>query len=75
MAKKPEYADQPVAPASKIANKPIIQNPSLGNDVPNIVPPSPTAVGKPPIGGAHKASKVGHLRMSGHPKAHRIGGK
>jgi len=79
--KKKYYGDIPVAPAKKRADKPIIQNPSLGNDMPSVpFVPSPPAFGKPPIGGSHgyghkPHQRVGHLRISDVPKAHRIGKK
>ena len=69
MAKK--YADEPHVPANKIANKPLIQNASLGNDLPMV--PVPKEPGKPAIGGISRAPKYGKLRVSGHPKAHHIG--
>ena len=73
MPKKEGYSDGlPKAPANKLATQPNIQNASLGNDVPKMVP-TPTAPGKPQIGGIHKANKLGKLRVSGHPKAHHIG--
>lgn len=73
MPKKKQYADTPSAPASKIADKPLIQNSSLGNkDLPMI--PAPRASG-PPIGGITRAPKFGKLRVSGHPSAHHIGKK
>lgn len=77
--KHKEYGDEPVAPASKKADKPPIQNATLGNERPNIVP-QPHRFGKPPIGGSHgfghaAHQRVGHYRISGHPSAHRIGKK
>lgn len=73
------YANEPYAPADKIADRPIIQNASLGNDMPTIVPkPQPHQFAKPPIGGSHGYGhgvhqRKGHTRISGSPKAHHIG--
>lgn len=78
--KKSPYASEPKAPANKRADKPLVQNASLGNEkMPNKpFVPVPPAFGKPPIGGAsgfkHKPNqRNGHLRTSGNPDAHRIG--
>lgn len=72
-----DYSNEPVAPKNKIADKPLVQNASLGNEVSKIVP-HPHQFGKPPIGGAHGfghsgAQRQGHVRLSGAPSAHRIG--
>jgi hypothetical protein len=73
------YANEPYAPADKIADKPIIQNASLGNDMPTIVPKQqPHQFAKPPIGGSHGYGhgvhqRQGHARLSGAPGAHRLG--
>lgn len=83
------YDTEPHAPKEKIADKVPIQNASLGNDVPNIVPKTPGRFPgvsgeahkfKGPVGVSHgyghaAHQRQGHLRMSGVPKAHRIGGK
>lgn len=82
------YDTEPHAPANKIADKPNIQNASLGNETPKMVPHSPGRFdglggsphhfGHPPAGSTHgfghaQAMKVGHIRLSGHSGAHRIG--
>jgi hypothetical protein len=79
MSKKKSYADEPHVPANKIANKPLVQNASLGSDDPPLAP-VPPAFGKPPIGGSHgyghqPHQRVGHLRNSGNVKAHSFGKK
>ena len=50
MAKPKFYADEPHAPANKIAGNPNIQNASLGNEEPKMVPHNfPTVpLGAPP---------------------------
>ena len=80
--KKSPYASVPHAPANKIADKPNVQNASLGNAGTPTVPfaPTPPAFGKPPIGGAHgyghgPHQRSGHLRLSGLEKAHSFGKK
>lgn len=77
--KKSPYANEPHAPANKIANKPLVQNASLGNKEMPMVPTPPMA-NKPPIGGAHgyghkPHQHVGKLRTSGDPTAHAFGKK
>ena len=82
------YDTEPHAPANKIADKPNIQNASLGTETPKMVPHNPGRFdglggaphhfGKPPAGGSHgfghgAAMRVGSVRLSGHPSAHRIG--
>ena len=77
--KKSPYADTPHAPANKIADKPLVQNASLGNkDIPFV--PVPPPANQPPIGGPHgyghkPAQRVGKLRTSGNPAAHAFGKK
>jgi len=74
--KKKKYADQPKAPSSKVADKPLVQNASLGNDMPSVpFVPTPPSVGKPPIGKSAKAPPSKHLRLSGHSGAHQLGKK
>lgn len=86
MAKKSPYTVGPVAPANKTASSPLIQNASLGNEAPNMVP---NVVAKtsglphqfPQAGnGAHGFGhygnqRSGHTRLSGNPAAHKIGKK
>lgn len=80
------YSEGPTAPSSKKADSVPPQSPSLGNDVPNVVPPKPgrsTAFGATPATphalshgrGSGVIRSLGTLRESGHPKAHRIGRK
>lgn len=79
MAKKKQYADEPHAPANKIASKPLVQNASLGNqDLPMV--PTPNVANGPPIGGVHgfghkPHQRAGKLRLSGNLKAHSFGKK
>lgn len=79
--KKSGYRNEPKVPANKIANKPPIQNASLGNATMPTVPfvANPPAPNRPPIGGpphgyGHKPhQKSGNLRLSGNGNAHRLG--
>ena len=74
-----DYSSGPVVPESKKADKPLVQNASLGNEAPKMVP-HVKPPGRSPIGGAHgyghaPHQRQGHYRLSGVPKAHRIGFK
>ena len=78
MAKEKFYDVEPHVPADKIADQPNIQNASLGNEAPNMVPKAPGKIRSlgPPHGFGHAGSqKLGKTRLSGHPQAHRLGGK
>jgi len=84
--KKEFYQSEPKAPKSKVTSSSLVQDASLGNQTPKTVPAAPgrsTAFGgavhakphrlpeKPP--GIGVVRRLGTLRRSGHPKAHRIG--
>lgn len=77
--KKSPYAQHPKAPAKKVADKPLVQNASLGNDMPSVpFKPTPPEAGKPPIGGVHgfghkPHQRAGKLRLSGRTDSHHIG--
>jgi hypothetical protein len=81
--KKTGYANEPHVPKNKIADSPLIQNASLGNqsEAPSVpFVPTPAVVGKPPIGGAASKAHLPHkpvskLRLSGHSGAHQLGVK
>jgi hypothetical protein len=90
----PYYSDEPAVAKGLIADKPLVQDASLGNKSPKMVDKKPAkstgfsgGAGKRPKQTKFKPSSIGaparpktnvktptqHLRMSGHPKAHRIG--
>ena len=81
------YNNEAHAPEKKLADKPIIQSASLGNEEPKMTPQSPGVTsglphqfGKPPAGPSHGFGHPVHLRrgserLSGHSGAHRIGKK
>ncbi len=75
MAKsKKFYSDEPHVPANKIADKPNIQNASLGNETPKMVPHNFPSAGAGAHGFGHGAtSRAGHVRLSGNPSAHHVG--
>ena len=81
------YDTEPHAPGNKIANKPLGPPPAVGGNTPAMVPKAPGRVdglggaphqfSKPPAGshgfGHGVTQRVGHMRVSGHSSAHRIG--
>jgi len=87
--KKAPYSSGPAVPASKIAGSNPFGTVALGANAPPTVPHKPGIIhgegpetrpfGHPSVKGAHGFGHVakhkhGHLRMSGHVGAHRIGG-
>ena len=87
----PFYSDEPAVAKGLMADKPPIQNASLGNKPNKVVDKKPgklsglanfTSKTKPAAGSFAKVPKFGtqakepaKLRMSGHSGAHRIGAK
>lgn len=84
------YESGPVIPADKLADKAPMQNASLGNEEPKMIPKSPgyskgfgSGIGHTfrPQGpqshgfGHAEQQRVGATRLSGHIHAHRIGKK
>jgi hypothetical protein len=83
------YDTEPHAPGDKIADKPLAPPPAIGENAPAMVPKppgrfagmggSPHHFGKSPVtshGFGHVAhQRHGHVRTSGHPRAHMIGKK
>lgn len=77
------YDTEPTTPKKTIASKPLVQNSSLGNDAPKIVPHKPGRdSGAFPHQAGHKLPSSGRvsvpqpnlkLKLSGSSKAHHIG--
>lgn len=78
------YEIEPYVPKKKIAAKPLVQNSSLGNDAPKMVPHKPgRSSGLFPHQSGHAPKGSGSrisvpqpnlkLKASGHPGAHHIG--
>jgi len=73
-AKLDYYTTGPVVPESKVASKPPVQNASLGNETPKMVPTAPAKTGA--LGKRHSVptpSGSSKIRVSGNPAAHHIG--
>jgi hypothetical protein len=83
------YDTEPHAPGNKIADKPLTPPPAIGENAPAMVPQhpgrfeglggAPHHFAKPPMvahGYGHVGrQRHGHVRLSGHSGAHRIGKK
>lgn len=80
------YETEPYVPKKVIASKPLVQNSSLGNDAPKMVPHKPgRSSGLIPHQAGHKLpgghTKVSvpqpnlKLKLSGHSSAHQLGKK
>ncbi len=81
------YDTEPHAPSNKITKRKLVQGNTLGDAAPAMVPSNPgrsSGLGgaphsfKAPHGGGHGyghnvINRLGSLRMSGHPGAHKIG--
>jgi len=79
------YETEPYVPNKVIANKPLVQNASLGNDAPKMVPHKPgRSSGLQPSAPGHRLPSPGRvtapqpnlkLKLSGHSSAHQLGKK
>ena len=77
------YETEPYVPKKNIASKPNVQNASLGNDAPKMVPHKPgVSSGLMPHHPGHHLKSGGRisvpqpnlkLQLSGHTKAHMLG--